>query len=101
MIVLRIAIVMLIDAPPIEHEPPQQTGIHELIQSAINGRATDMSWLARLGKLLHELLGIEMLVPTEDMLNEVLPLLRDPHSAALQELVEPLLRRESNLDLAQ
>jgi hypothetical protein len=42
-----------------------------------------------------------MFVPAEDMLDEILPLLRDPHPAALKELVEPRLRRKSYLHLAQ
>jgi hypothetical protein len=53
-----------------------------------------------LGQSFDELVGVEVIVPLEDEVDERAALLRNAFSPALQILLEPLARRESNMDFA-
>ena len=68
-VVLGIAVVVLIDAAAVKDEFSQQSRIDKLGQCAINGGPADVAGLPAGGELLHELVGIEMLVPGEDVLH--------------------------------
>ncbi len=96
MIVLGIAVIVLINGTAVEDELAQQPRIDELAERAIDGRSADVPLLAAAGKLLHELIGIEMLMPREDLLDQCQPLLRDAHVAALQVFDKPLAGREGD-----
>ena len=56
---------------------------------------------AAAGKLLHELVGVEMLVAGEDVIDEGQALLGHPHAAALEELDKAVARGEGDGDVAQ
>jgi hypothetical protein len=101
MVVLGIAVVMLIDAAAVEHELAEEPRIDKLAQRAIDGRPADVPFLSARRKLLHELVGIEMLVPREDVIDERQPLLRDAHAAALQVFDEPLAWGRGDGNVAQ
>ena len=99
-IVLGVAVVVLIHGPAVEHELAQESRIDELSERPIHRRAAYMPGLTRPGQLLHELIGVKMLVPREYMLHQCQPLLRHPHPAALQILNKPLARRKRDRNIA-
>jgi len=100
MVVLGIAIVVFVNRPAIQFEFPQQTGIHEFSQGAIDGRTADVSGVSFGGQLRNKLVGIEMLVMAEDKLDQDPPLLGIPHPATLEVLRESLLRGKRDLNRA-
>jgi hypothetical protein len=51
--------------------------------------------------LLHELIGVEMLVMAEDMVHQPQSLRRHAHPAALQEFDKAVPRRQGNLHGAE
>ena len=101
MVVLGIAVVVLIDGPAVEDELAEQARIDEFAERAIDGRPADVPRVPAGRELLHELVGVEMLVPREDVLDQGQPLLRDAHAAALQILDEPVAGRERNGNVAE
>lgn len=101
MIVLRIAVVVFINGAAVEDKFAQESRIDEFRQRAINGRTADMARLPAGRQLLHELIGVEMLVPREDVLDQRQPLLRDPHAATLEEFDEPVAWREGDRNGAE
>ncbi len=48
-----------------------------------------------------QILSVEVIVTLEDFVDDDPPLLRDALAAALQELLEPLLRRQRDFDRSQ
>jgi hypothetical protein len=100
MVVLGIAVVVFVNGPAVQFEFPQQTGIHELGQGAIDGRTAYVSRFSLGGKLRNKLVGIEVLVMAEDILDQDPPLLGVPHPATLEVLRESLLRRKRDLNRA-
>lgn len=55
-----------------------------------------MPGLATFGELLHQLIGIEVLVSAENLIDQRQTLLRHAHPPALQEFDKPIARRERN-----
>ena len=100
-IVLRVAVVVLVDGPAAERHLSQQARFDQLVERAVDGRPTDRAGFRLAGEAGHQLVGVEVVVPLEDMVDQDPPLLRDPLAAALQVLFEPLLRREGDLHFAQ
>jgi len=101
MIVLRIAVVMLIDSPPVEIHLSQDARIDHLGQRAIDGRPTGFFFTGLTDKHVDQLISVEMLVPLEDLLDDHAPLLRHALAAALQKLLESLERRQRDFDIFQ
>ena len=100
-VVLRVAVVVLVDGPAAERHLPQQAGFDQLVERAVDGRPADLLALVSAGEAVDQLVGVEVVVPLEDEVDQRPPLLRDPLAAALQVLLEPLLRRERDLDFAE
>lgn len=90
MVVLRVAVVVFIDGSTVEDELAKEPRIDEFPQRPIDGRPADVPLAAAGGKLFHELVGVEMLVPRENVIHQGQPLLRHPHAAALQVFHEPI-----------
>lgn len=89
-----VAVVVLIDGPAVENELAEQAGVDELGERAIDRRPADVPRLAARRELLHELVGIEMLMAAKDVVDQGQPLLGHSHAAALQVLDEPIPRRK-------
>ena len=101
MVVLRVAVVVLVNGPAAERHLPQQARFDQLVQRAIDRGPADFLVLVLAGVRVDEFIGIEMVVTLEDEIDQRPPLLRGPLAAALQILLEPLLRRERDLDFAE
>src|SRR5262245_47074598 len=101
MVVLRIAVVVLVNGPATEGHLPKQARLHEFVEGAIDGRPADSVGLVPAAEAVDQFVGIEMVVPGEDKVHECPPLLGDTLSAALQILLESLLWREGNLHFTQ
>jgi hypothetical protein len=97
MIVLGIAVIVLVDRPPVQFEFPQQPRIHELAQRAIDGGPADISRFAFAGQLLHQRVRVEVVVLTEHAFDQHTTLLRVTHAPTLEILLKPLLGRECDL----
>jgi hypothetical protein len=100
MVVLRVAVVVLIDRTAVEDELAEETRIDELAQRAIDGGPAHVPGLAARGELLDKLIRVEMLVPRKYVIDKGQTLLGDPHAAALKVLDEPIPRRESDGNMA-
>ena len=98
MIVLRIAVIVLIDRPAVEREAAEQSGIDKFVERSIDGRPADVVGVARRGQLFHQLVGVKVFVAGKDMIDQGQPLLRDAHPFALQEFDKSVAGRKSNWD---
>lgn len=96
MVVLRVAIVVFIDRAAVEREAAEQAGVDEFIQRAIDRRPTDVVRVAGWRQLFHQLIGVEMFMPAEDVIDQRQPLLRDAHPFALKKLDKPIAGRKGN-----
>ncbi len=92
MIVLRIAIVELVDRPAIQLKTLQQSGIDEFTQRPVNRRGADIVLFAATGQSVNQLVGIKMVMLLKDSVDQEFSLTRLPQTASLQVLFEPLLR---------
>ena len=101
MIVLRVTVIVLVDGPVVEHHLAQQAGIDQLGQGAIDRGAAYALPTHLLAQLLEQLIGVEMLVVAENPFDDDPPLLGDPFATALQEFLEPLERRQADVDGAE
>ncbi len=97
-IMLWIAIVVLIDPSSAEYHPSQQARLNQFVQRPVDRGPTDFSACFLLGQIINQFFGIKMVVPLKDMLDQHLPLLRDPLPFTLQILGKPLLRRAGHLN---
>ena len=100
-IVLRIAVVVFVYRAPVEDEFAKETRIDEFAERAINGGAADMAGLAAIGQLLHELLGVKMLMTRENMFDEGQSLLGHAHTATLEIFDEAVARGKGDGDIAK
>ena len=91
-IVLGVAIIVFVDAAAVEFKTPQQAGIDELFQRAVDRRAADVVVFAFPGKLIDELVGVEVFVMAEDLFDQVSTLLSLSQPAAEQVFLETLHR---------
>lgn len=92
MIVLGVAVIVLVNPASAKVHRPQQTGIHQFLERAVDGRPAD-AFALDLGTAENQFVGIEMIVPLENMIDQLQPLLRDSLAPALQVLDKPLPRR--------
>jgi hypothetical protein len=100
-VVLRVAVVPLVDAATLEGHRPQQARLDQLGQRAIDGRAADLPALFFLGQHREHVVCVKVVVVAKDQIDQITPLLRGPLAAALQILVKPLLGVESDLYRAE
>ncbi len=69
-IVRWVTVVVFIHTATIEFKASQQTGINELFECSIDSWSANVVRLAFARELVDQLVGIEMLVAAEDLLNE-------------------------------
>ena len=96
MIVLGVAVVVLVNVAAGENHVAEQPGFDQLAERTVDGRPADVPVAGFAAEVLNQVFGVEMVVALEDFVDDDPPLLRGPLAAALQELVEPLRRRESD-----
>ena len=101
MIVLRVAIIVLVDRASAEGHLSQDARFDELRERAIHGRPADLAMLAAFRHLGGQLVGVEVLMALADLFDNQPPLLRDALAARLQELLEPRERCECDFDSAK
>lgn len=100
MIVLGVAVIVLVNAPTAQAHRPQQAGIHQFVERTVNSRSAD-SLPVNLSAAENQLVGIEMVVPLENVIDKLQPLLRNPFALALQILHKPVARRRGDFDRFQ
>jgi hypothetical protein len=91
-IMLRVAVVMLVDGSTAEGHFSEEARLYQLGERTIDGGPADGASFRLAGQAGDELVGVEVIVPLKDVLDENPPLLGDPLATALQVFVEPLLR---------
>jgi hypothetical protein len=101
MIVLWITIVMLVDGSTAERHFPKQPCVNQLGERSIDRRSADCTSFRLAGEAGDKFVGVEMVVPLENVLDQDPTLLRDSLAPALQVFVETLSRRERDLHLAE
>ena len=100
-IVLRVAVVVLVDGPAAEHHLSQQPRFDKLGERPVDRRPARGGAVGGAAEIGEELLGVEVLVSGADVLNDHPPLPRDPLPPGLEKLLEPLARRQRYIDLAE
>jgi hypothetical protein len=98
MVVLRVAVVVLVDGTAAEGHPPKETRFDQFVERAIHGRPAH--FVAKLGprEVGDQLVGVEMVVSFKNVVDQRTTLLGDPLAAALEVLREPLLRGTGDLN---
>jgi len=86
-VVFRISIIKLVHTSPVEFETVEQPSVDELAKGAIDRWSGDIIRCALGGELIDQLVGIEVLVPIEDLFEQVLFLVGVPQPARLKKLL--------------
>ncbi len=89
-IVSRVAIIVLVNTPPIQFKTPQQPSFNELFQRPVNGWPTDVICIPFARKLIDQLIRIEVLMATKYLLHQEVLLLRFSQSTTKQVLFKSL-----------
>ena len=97
-IVLRVAVVVFVNAPAAERHLPQQAGFDEFGQRPVDRRPADLLRADEFAQLGQQIVGVEMLVPGKHLLDDDPPLLRDPLPFALQIFFQTLHGRQGDFD---
>jgi hypothetical protein len=74
---------MFKDTAATQIHPPQEAGFDHLGQGPIDGRAADLALAYRAGQVGNQVVGIEVFVLPEDLLDNQAPLPRVAHPLAL------------------
>ncbi len=98
MFVLRVTIIAFVNGAAANIEFSEQSGVNEFSKRAIDSWSANVTLLAFARQPFDQLVGVEMIVLTEDFVEQNPSLFRVPHPAALQILVEPLPRRQCDVD---
>jgi len=101
MVVFGISIVEFIHAPAVEFEAVKQPGVDELTKGAIDGGAGHVIRATLGGKLIDQLIGIEVLMPIEDLFEQILFLVGIPKASRLKELFIASQRGHGDRDRSQ
>jgi hypothetical protein len=96
MVVLRVTIVVLVNAAAVQLETSQEPCVNKFFQSPINSGPryvvqTPLAW-----KLVHQLVSVEMLMVAKDSFDQKTPLLGVSLASALKVLFESLDWRHRN-----
>jgi len=97
-VVLRVAIVVFIHGTAVERHLAEQARIDHFRERPIDGRAADVFAVLGQQQIGQQLIGVEMLVPRSDLLDDDLALLRNPLAAALQKFLKAGQRRKGRGD---
>ena len=100
-VVLRIAVVVLVDGSAAERHLSEEAGFDELVERAVNGGAADFVAIFAAAQAIDQLVGIEVVVAGEYVIDEGPALLRDSLAATLQILLESLLGGGRDVDFAE
>ena len=100
-VVLRVAVIVLVHSPVAERHLPQEAGFDELIEGTIDcGPANFFAVVAgRVG--VDQFVGVEMVMPLEDEIDQCTALLGGAFATALQVFLKPFSRRERDLNFAE
>jgi hypothetical protein len=98
MVVLRVAVVVLVDGAAAEGHPAEEACFDQFVERAVDGGPADFVAQFGAGKVGDQFVGVEMVVPFEDMVDQRAPLLGNPLAAALKVLRESLLRGAGDLN---
>jgi len=96
MIVLRVAIVVFVNAASIKLETSQKSRVNKFFERPVNSGSRYVVEAPFARKLVHQLVGVEMLMVAKDPFDEKTPLLGVSLASALKVLLEPLDRRHRN-----
>ena len=101
MVVARVAVLMFVDTPAGERHLADQTGFGQFAERAIDGRTAHFAPGDQLLQVVHQLVGVEMIVMAENHVDDGLPL--PGHSLVLgrQELGKPFAGRLRHLYAAE
>ena len=69
MIVLRVTVIMLVDTSAVQFESIQQTSIGKFSQRSVYRRPGNVVRFPFGREVLHQLIGVKMLMTIEDLLN--------------------------------
>ncbi len=100
-VVLWITVVVLVNGSSIELERTKKSSVDEFLESSINGGTTDVVRLTLPGKLINQGIGVEVIMLTEDVLNQELALLGLPKASALKIFFKALFRRQCDRNAFQ
>ncbi len=98
MVMLRVTVVMLVDAASIELKTLEESRIHEFLERSVHSRSRHVVGAPFARKLVHQLVGVKVFMMTEYPLDQKSTLFSIPLSAALQILLETLDRGHRNGD---
>lgn len=93
MVVTGIAVFVLVDASPAQGHLADQAGLGQLAEGAVDRRAAHLALGDQLLQMVHQLVGVEVVVMAEDLLDDEAALLSDPLPPRLEKLHEPILGR--------
>lgn len=100
-IVAGIAVIVLEDAPSAQGHLAQQAGRHQFPERPVDRGPAELAARDRLGKMGHQLVGVEVIVVAEDLLDDPPPLAGEPFAPRLEKLGKPLQGRQSDLHPSQ
>ncbi len=89
---LRITVVMLVHRPAVKNHFLEEPGIDHLGQRPVDGRPAGPRSSGRLAEVGKQLLGVEVLVATGNVIDDDSPLPGYPLAPRLKKLLKPLLR---------
>lgn len=90
-VVLRVAVIVVINGAAVELETVQQPRIDAFTQRPVHGRRADVVRLATARETFDQFLSIKVIVLAEDLFDQELPLCRLPLPSRLEILRETLL----------
>ena len=93
-----VAVVVLEHAAAAEGHFSQEARFDQFTQRAIYGWPADMPFRDQILKMVHQLVGVEVVVMAEDLLDDNLPLSSYAFASRLQELSKTLFRRQGRGD---
>jgi len=92
-VVAGVAVVVFIDASGTQGHPPQQPGIDQFIERAIDRRPADLSGRQQRAEVIEQFLNVEMVVVAEHLVDDQLPLRGQSFAGGIEKFGEPQRRR--------
>src|SRR5690349_3010437 len=75
-VVLRIAVVVLVDGPAAERHLAEEPGFDQFVERAVDRGPADFFFVYTAAEAIDQLVGVEMVVTLEDVVDEGATLLR-------------------------
>ena len=89
-IVTGVAVLMFVDAASPEGHLADQAGFGQFAEGAVDRGPAHLAFGDQLLEMVHQLVGVEVVVMAEDLLDDDPALVGDPFAARLEELHEPI-----------